>query len=217
MPARPDRTIDLVGDAHAALIAHLDATPAAERDVAAASLLPGWTRGHVLTHIARNADGLRRVLEGAERGETAEQYVGRDAGREAGIEQGARRGWDEQVADVRQSAAALDDQLSRQTVWDGGGTSTTGRPIPTEEVPFRRAREVFVHHADLGLPGYGPDRWPAMYVREELRRLTMAWDARKPMGTTGLPAAALALPELSRVLWLMGRLDVGGLSPARVF
>ena len=26
------------------------------------SLLPGWSRGHVLTHIARNADGLGNLL-----------------------------------------------------------------------------------------------------------------------------------------------------------
>ena len=28
----------------------------------APSLLPGWSRAHVATHIARNADALRRVL-----------------------------------------------------------------------------------------------------------------------------------------------------------
>ena len=27
--------------------------------VAGPSRLPGWTRGHVLTHLARNADGFR--------------------------------------------------------------------------------------------------------------------------------------------------------------
>ena len=30
--------------------------------VAAPSPLPGWTRGHVLTHLARNADGLGNLL-----------------------------------------------------------------------------------------------------------------------------------------------------------
>ena len=31
------------------------------------SLLPGWTVGHVLTHLARNADGVRGMIEGATR------------------------------------------------------------------------------------------------------------------------------------------------------
>ena len=118
---------------------------------------------------------------------------------------------------LRITCAALDSQLAAQTTWDGGGTNSKGQPIPTEQVPFLRAREVFVHHADLGLAGYGCEQWPPRYVREELRRLTMAWDARKPMGATGLPASARSLPELSRVLWLMGRLDVDGLPPAQVF
>jgi maleylpyruvate isomerase len=217
MPVRPDAMIELVGDGHAALLAHLDDVPDAAREPMRASLLPGWTLGHILTHLARNADGLRRVLEGAERGVTAEQYVGGAAGREAGIEEGASRSWVELVGDVRATCAALDSQLAAQTTWDGGGTNSKGQPIPTEQVPFLRAREVFVHHADLGLTGYGPEQWPPRYVREELRRLTMAWDARKPMGATGLPTAVRALPELGRVLWLMGRIDVDGLPPARVF
>ena len=32
------------------------------------SRLPGWSRGHVLTHIARNADGLANLLRWARTG-----------------------------------------------------------------------------------------------------------------------------------------------------
>src|SRR5437867_2834331 len=32
--------------------------------VTESSRLPGWTRGHVLAHLARNADALVNVLEG---------------------------------------------------------------------------------------------------------------------------------------------------------
>ena len=42
-------------------------TAAAKLDNAAVtdqSRLPGWTRGHVLAHLARNADALVNVLEG---------------------------------------------------------------------------------------------------------------------------------------------------------
>jgi maleylpyruvate isomerase len=47
------------------------ATAAALTDAQARepSLLPGWTRGHVLTHIARNADGMVNLPRGVpERG-----------------------------------------------------------------------------------------------------------------------------------------------------
>ena len=40
------------------------------------SALPGWTRGHVLSHLARNAESHVHVLQCAARGEVGEQYVG---------------------------------------------------------------------------------------------------------------------------------------------
>ena len=80
---------------------------------------------------------------------------------------------------------------------------------------FLRWREVEVHRADLGL-GYGPDDWPAEYVRTELVGLEMRWNARRPMGLTGLPPAALAAPEPHRLAWLLGRAEIDGLDPAGV-
>src|SRR5919206_1227017 len=64
------------------------------------SLLPGWTVGHVATHLARNADSHVRLLEAARRGEVADQYPGGAAQREAEIEAGAGRPAAELVADV---------------------------------------------------------------------------------------------------------------------
>jgi len=57
----------------------------------APSLLPGWSRGHVLAHWARNADGQTRMLQAAMSGEVAAQYPGGDAERAADIEIGADR------------------------------------------------------------------------------------------------------------------------------
>ncbi|MET0910545.1 MAG: maleylpyruvate isomerase N-terminal domain-containing protein, partial [Ilumatobacteraceae bacterium] len=51
-------------------------TEGAGADAELPSLLPGWTRGHVLTHIARNADSFVRLLEAAGRGEVVTQYAG---------------------------------------------------------------------------------------------------------------------------------------------
>ena len=58
-------------------------------DLAAASLLPGWTRGHVLAHLARNADGFVNLLTAARTGEALPMYASleaRTADIEAGVE-----------------------------------------------------------------------------------------------------------------------------------
>jgi len=220
MADRPDRDLDLVRDAQAALASHLESLAAGSVDPAAPSLLPGWSLGHVLTHLARNADGLTRVLEGAERGEALEQYPGGAESRNAAIEAGAGRPWPDLVADVRESGARFAAQVAAQQRWDGGGVNARGRAIPAAEVPFLRVREVFVHHADLGLPGYGPQQWPGEYAREELRRQTMSFNAQRPMGGlggNGLPDAALRQPDLARLLWLLGRAEIPGLDPAGTF
>ena len=70
-----------VHGAHTALLAHLDAMTATDAaDPSAPSLLPGWTRGHLLTHIAGNARSFLRQLEGAESGHPAQRYPGGDRG-----------------------------------------------------------------------------------------------------------------------------------------
>src|SRR4051794_40736294 len=66
----------------------------------APSLLPGWTVGHVLTHIARNADSMTRRIDGAARDKIVDQYRGGAAGRSGEIDQGAFRAATALVADV---------------------------------------------------------------------------------------------------------------------
>ncbi len=187
----------------------------ADLDAAAPSLLPGWTIGHVLTHLARNADSMTWVLEASERGELVERYPGGIARREGDIEAGAGRPAAEQVADVRASDDRLDAAIAAHTVWDGRSHELSGRVIPVSEIVFLRWREVEVHRYDLGL-GYRPEDWPSEYARTELTDLTRVWNARRPMGLSGLPAEALAVPEPQRLAWLLGRADIPGLEPAGV-
>ena len=212
------RDLDRLRAAHGDLVQHLDAlagTPAADPSLPTA--LPGWTRGHLLTHISGNARSFLRQLAGAARGEPAERYPGGIDFRDREIVDGATRTWPELVDDQRSSSAELDAALAEHTRWDVPGINHDGSELATSDVPFRRWRETLVHHADLGDPGFTADDWPIEYVREELRRLTMLWDARRPMGATGLPHQALAAPETTRLLWLMGRADIEGLDPAGVF
>ena len=141
------------------------------------SLLPGWTVGHVLTHLARNADSHVRLLEGAARGEVADQYAGGDAQRAADIEAGAGRPAAELVADVLEAAARLERTWDNtpEEVWRIGEGRVSSGVWAVAELPFRRWREAEVHHVDLDL-GYGPADWPDAYVEEELARTVAGLD-----------------------------------------
>jgi maleylpyruvate isomerase len=204
--------------AHAALLDHLDAlTGTAAGDAALPSLLPGWTRGHVLTHLARNADSFVRALAAGDAGEVVMQYEGGAEGRAADIEAGAPRPWDDQVADVRGACARLETAFAAQRRWDLVMLRAPGVEVPLAELPFNRLREVVVHHADLGDAGYTPADWPAEYVREDLRRMAMRYGARSPMGAGGLPAAALQAEPVRRLCWLLGRVEIEGVEHPGTF
>ena len=101
---------------------------------------------------------------------------------------------------------------SSEAAWDAEGTAPFG-PVAMREVPFRRCREVHVHHADLGL-AFTWREWPNEYVRLELQRMTMLWNSRRSMGMTGLPPQALAVDDHHRVAWLLGRASIDGLDSA---
>src|SRR6185436_8370583 len=84
------------------------------------SRLPDWTVGHVLSHLARNADSVVRRLEGAIRGEIVDQYAGGVEGRVAEIESGAGRPAAELIADIRATNSAVDELLvsAPEDLWD---------------------------------------------------------------------------------------------------
>lgn len=196
--------IGALASSHQALADHL--TGAGEVDPAAPSLLPGWTVGHVLTHIARNADGALRQLDGLP------QYWMGIASRNADIELGAGRSWAELVDDVVTTSDAVLARMREVTDWAGTTTSIAGQR-PKAMLPSTRRREVEIHRADLGL-GYGFADMPTDLVRTEVRLMTMAWSARQPMGMTQLPDAVLALPEHDRLAWLWGRLTIDDVTPS---
>ena len=92
------------------------------------SLLPGWSVGHLLTHIARNADSMTWRLEGAALGELRDQYPGGLEQRSSDIENGAGRPAAELVADVRQSADALERIMAElpPAAWDAPSRTSRG-------------------------------------------------------------------------------------------
>jgi maleylpyruvate isomerase len=145
-----------------------------------ASSLPGWSVGHVLTHLARNADSVVWRLEGAAQGELRDQYPGGLEQRRDEIEAGAGRPPAELVADVRTSSAAVAQVMTELPVaaWDAPSRTSRGVVEPSRDAVFSRWREVVVHHGDLGwrhvpLPAALVDEWLA----RELPRLGDRTDA----------------------------------------
>ncbi|GKQ38225.1 maleylpyruvate isomerase [Streptomyces sp. A012304] len=134
-----------------------------DASVAGPSRLPGWTRGHVLAHLARNADALVNVLEG--RPMYADATV-----RDADIERDAPRPLDVQLTDVRESAARFQEAGAVPADWSRTVELRNGVTDSAARVPFRRWVEVELHHVDLGI-GYELEDLPAEFTEREIEFL----------------------------------------------
>ncbi|MFE9437603.1 maleylpyruvate isomerase family mycothiol-dependent enzyme [Streptomyces sp. NPDC006602] len=183
------------------------------------SRLPGWTRGHILAHLARNADALVNVLEGRP------MYASGDA-RDADIERDAPRPLDVQLADLRDSAARFQETGAAPADWSRVVELRNGVTDSASRVPFRRWIEVELHHVDLGI-GYELEDLPEEFTQREInfladrfrgrpdvpavligqddrRRIPTGRDWAVEITVTGRPADLLG--------WLAGRRDGSGLT-----
>jgi len=221
-----DEVLQMLADETAGLVAAAGGlTDAGAR---AASLLPRWTRGHVLTHLARNAEGGVRLLRWARTGVPGYEYPSL-AARAADIEAGAGRPAALLAADVSATSAALAEAAAVMPpgAWEHPVTWTTGEQTPAELVVHARLAEVLLHHADLGT-GYGPGDWPAAFTAERLPAVVAALTERglAPLAARldaadtgrsfclGSPAAdgtRISGTEADLLAWLLGRSEGGGL------
>jgi len=119
-------------------------------DLRAPSRLPGWTRAHVVGHVARNAEALTRLASWARTGVETPMYADAEH-RSTEIERSATLPASTLRDDLANTAAQLDDTLSALTAqqWWAGVRSALGRAIPAAEVPWMRVREVWLHRVDL--------------------------------------------------------------------
>lgn len=117
----------------------------------AASRLPGWSKAHVVGHVARNAEALTRLATWARTGVETPMYADRDQ-RAAEIEESAAAPPPELRESVVDTAQRLDAELGRlgAAQWAAPVRSALGRRIPAAEVPWMRIREVWLHAVDLG-------------------------------------------------------------------
>lgn len=191
-----------------------------DADVRAPSGLPGWSRGHVLSHLARNADGLANVLSTAITGTMTAMYASSEA-RDGDIEAGAGRPASHLEADVESSAerllallAAVPEDALDVEVPTGRGAMT----VRVADVPWLRAREVCYHHVDLAC-GFGfadvPDGLVRAGLREAVPRLvgaapgatvTATWaDGSTDELVVGDGAVAVRGSSADVLAWLTGR------------
>ncbi|MFI6036861.1 maleylpyruvate isomerase family mycothiol-dependent enzyme [Streptomyces sp. NPDC051315] len=146
--------------------------------VAESSRLPGWSRGHVLAHLARNADALVNVLQGRP------MYVTDDA-RDADIERDAQRALDVQLADLRDSAARFQEAAAQPADWSRTVELRNRVTDAAARVPFRRWIEVELHHVDLGI-GYELEDLPAEFTEREIDFLAERFTGRPDVPPTRL-------------------------------
>jgi maleylpyruvate isomerase len=133
-----------------------------DEQAAAPSRLPGWTRAEVVTHLARNADAFRGMIEAANRGEVASMYPSPDARADA-IAAGRGNAPAVLRADLRSAHDRLVEAFATLSddAWDRAGRASMMRTM--RDFLWMRRREVEVHHVDLDL-GYEASDWPVSFV-----------------------------------------------------
>lgn len=202
--------------------AHLRALMArmGEDAFAAPSALPGWSRAHVLSHIARNADAMVNLLEWARTGRERPAYASRER-RDSDIAAGAARS----PAEIREDVVASGDRLAAvvrgmpEPAWSVVVRHPNGSDITAESVPWLRAREMWIHAVDLDV-GAGFAEFPAPMLTamvDEVTtmladregcpslRLVAADQERRWMLGVGEPAGTVTGPVAGLAGWLTGR------------
>ncbi|MFJ7253410.1 maleylpyruvate isomerase family mycothiol-dependent enzyme [Streptomyces sp. NPDC098085] len=142
------------------------------------SRLPGWSRGHVLAHLSRNADALVNVLQGRP------MYADSET-RDRDIERGAPRPKAEQLADLAGSTTRFVEAASAPADWSRTVTMRNGVTDSASRIPFRRRIEVELHHVDLGI-GYELEDLPEEFVTREIDFLAERFDGHPDVVSTGV-------------------------------
>jgi len=186
------------------------------------SRLPGWSRGHVLAHLSRNADAIENVLRGLP------MYASSET-RDADIATGAARPLAEQLADFRESADRFQAVAGEPADWSRTVTLRNGVTDSASRVPFRRLIELELHHVDLDV-GYELEDLPEGFTEREIAFLTDRFtghpdvpattltDERGRTWTTGGgadgPAVSVRGTAAGLLGWLAGRRDGSALTVA---
>jgi maleylpyruvate isomerase len=180
--------------------------------------------GHVLSHLARNADALVNLCDWALTGVRKPAYASAEA-READIARGAARPLAVQVEDLAAAEARLLERFDdlpaeawrAEVAWPSGITRTA------DQIVVARLNELEVHHVDLGL-GYTFDDVPLEFREALLTYVTTTWpdDVAVVLESSESEWASPARPAGARIVtggtaallsWVLGRSDGSTLMP----
>ena len=217
-------TWDAIHEATRRLVRTVDSLP--DGAFAEPSALPGWSRGHVVAHLALNGEGLAGVLHGLVAGDDVPMYASQerrngDIDELAGQAPGA-------VRERFLSACSLFQEAWEHMTgpaWDGSFRRTPGTDaLPAREIPRMRHGEVEIHHADLWA-GYSASHWPEAYLDAtfnrlvadrgaELTMLLRTPDGDVPVGSeeSAVDGPAVTGSRADLTWWLLGRGDGQGLT-----
>lgn len=191
-----DQTLPWMGAGTEFVLRAVDALP--DDALAAPSTLPGWTRAHVVGHLARNAEALTRLARWARTGVETPMYADPEQ-RAKDIESSALGSVATLRGELVSTAAELDSAIAALDAdgWSAEVRSALGRAIPATEVPWMRVREVWLHAVDLDCGASTADL-PEGVVDTLLDDVTGALSAKD-----GCPAALLA-PTDREQTWTLG-------------
>ncbi|MFE2287252.1 maleylpyruvate isomerase family mycothiol-dependent enzyme [Streptomyces sp. NPDC059443] len=180
------------------------------------SHLPGWTRGHILAHLARNADALVNVFEGRPMYESG-------TARDSDIERDSGRPLLEQLEDLRNSAARWQAAGEAPQDWTRTVELRNGVTDSASRIPFRRLVEVELHHVDLNA-GYELTDLSEEFTAREIDFLADRWSGHPDVpatalaatgggrwrtGSAGEPVVTVTGSAAALLGWLAGRADKG--------
>lgn len=213
----PTESIRALQVATAALIA--DAHLLDEEALRAPSLLPNWSRAHVLAHLAQNAAGGTRLLDGVLSGTPGWEYRNLEV-RARDIEDGSHAPFGVLVDDLETTAHAFGQVCAGLSAadWSVPVTWTTGHRSPACHVVISRLFEVQIHHIDLDL-GYSVADWSgdftalvldavveAYVTHADFPPLTIQLDGHEQRRIGAGPLVTTVTGSRAEVLaWLLGR------------
>ncbi|MEV2221296.1 maleylpyruvate isomerase family mycothiol-dependent enzyme [Nocardia vinacea] len=188
------------------------------------TLLPGWTRRHLLAHVGYNAAALCRLLDWAATGVETPMYTS--------VEQRAREideGSTLSPAALRNlfthTAARLDEKWRNlpSAAWTAEVRTAQGRLVPATETAWMRTREVWIHAVDLANDGRFGD-FPVAVLDTLLTDIVDMWrkknvgiglvlavEDRSPiaMHHDSPPTSTVTGPLAAVVRWAAGRGSTG--------
>jgi maleylpyruvate isomerase len=142
------------------------------------SMLPGWTRRHVVAHVGYNARAIARLIERAATGVETPMYSSPEA-RNHEIDFGAtlspialRNLFDHSAVHLNVEWRDLPADA-----WHHKVKTAQGRTVPAEETVWMRTREVWLHAVDLDNGAAFKDI-PAPVLERLLKDIAGAWHTR---------------------------------------